>query len=234
MTQGEPAAAAGACGSRITRQSALASGAIRELSWAGSGVATGPSGPSDERRAQVVGALVVGGQVAAEHRRFAARARRRRARQAGGSAAPGTGTRRHRTTPDCRAGRAPACAPSRPCIIGRPGRSATRQNDRSSPSAASARCTRSCSPTEAPPVVTSISAPPVARAPHRRGDVLDAVRHDAEIDHLGAFAARQRHQRKAVGIDDLARRRACCPAPPVRRRCRAPRPWAGDARGSVG
>src|SRR6478736_2228679 len=46
MTQSEPATAAGACASRITRQSARASGAIRELSWDGSGVATRPSGPS--------------------------------------------------------------------------------------------------------------------------------------------------------------------------------------------
>ena len=46
MTQGEPAVAAGAYGSRISRQSALASGAIRELSWTGNGVATGPSGPA--------------------------------------------------------------------------------------------------------------------------------------------------------------------------------------------
>ena len=62
--------AAGAFGSRISRQSALASGAIRELSWAGSGVATGPSGPVGRRRAQVIGALVIGRQVAAEQGRL--------------------------------------------------------------------------------------------------------------------------------------------------------------------
>ena len=42
-----------------------------ELSCARNGVATGtPSGPAVERGAQVVGALVVGRQVAAEHGRF--------------------------------------------------------------------------------------------------------------------------------------------------------------------
>ena len=41
-----PAGIAGACAARINRQSALASAAIIDESWSGSGVATGrPSGP---------------------------------------------------------------------------------------------------------------------------------------------------------------------------------------------
>ena len=138
-------------------------------------------------------------------RRFGDVLGRRRGRPAAGSAAPGTGRRRHRTRPDC-PGRPSTCMPpSRPCIIGRPGRSATRQNDSSRPSAARARCTRSCSPTEAPPVVTRTSAPQ-SRARRTAADVLDAIMRNAEVDHLAPSLRAKRHQRKAVGIDDLARR----------------------------
>ena len=41
MRQSEPVLAAGACGGRISRQSAWASGAIMEESCTGSGVTTG-------------------------------------------------------------------------------------------------------------------------------------------------------------------------------------------------
>ncbi len=95
-------------------------------------------------------------------------------------------------------------APSRPCIIGLPGRIAICQNAMVTPSASSDCLTRSWSPTEAPPVVTRISAPQsrARRMPSRGG--LDGIGGDAEIDGLGAFVAGQRPQRVAVGIDDLS------------------------------
>ena len=49
-------------------------------------------------------------------------------------------------------------APSRPCVIGLPGRIAIRQKAMATPSASSAVLTRSWSPTDAPPVVTRMSA----------------------------------------------------------------------------
>ena len=45
MMHDEPAAAAGACGGRITRQPERDNGAISDESCADTGVATGPSGP---------------------------------------------------------------------------------------------------------------------------------------------------------------------------------------------
>ena len=197
----------------MTRQSAFASAAIIEESWILIGVATQvPSRPGRERGAQVVGALVVFRQVGAEHRRFAGRLDVARVRQACEAAAPGTGTRRHRPTPDCRAGRARASPPSRPFIIGRPGRSATRQNDSSSPSA--------FEPALDEVVVADRGAAGrhqdvgagIARAADRGAGRLDLVRHDAEVDHLGAFArapapsARSRWSRRS------RRARARCPA----------------------
>ena len=90
-------------------------------------------------------------------------------------------------------------APSRPCIIGLPGRSATRQNDRSSPSACQRRCTRSWSPTEAPPVVTRMSAPQSSRGADRRPRMcVERVAGDAEVD--------------------APRRLRCAPAPRARSR----------------
>ena len=121
-------------------------------------------------------------------------------------------------------------APSCPCIIGRPGRNATRQNDRSRPSAASARCTRSWSPTEAPPLVTQdVGAGGRGRCARRQP--MSSMRSWAMPRSMISAPSRSRHgeQGEAVGIDDLARRRARCRAEPVRRRCRAPRPWAADA-----
>ena len=57
-------------------------------------------------------------------------------------------------------------SPSRPKIKGLPGRMAICQKSTCSPTSPKAACTRSCSPTEAPPVVTRMSAPlaPFARA----------------------------------------------------------------------
>ena len=49
-------------------------------------------------------------------------------------------------------------APSRPCMSGLPGRMAIRQKPSSMPAATSAFCTRSWSPTDAPPSVTKTSA----------------------------------------------------------------------------
>ena len=186
MTQGEPAGAAGACGGRITRQSALAKGAIRELSCAGSGVATGPSGPCCKRRAQIVGALVVGRQIAAEQRRLRPRLDIGCGRTVCGSAAPGTGRRRHRTTPDCPAGRAHALRPDgRASSAGRAAAPPARTTDRGL-RRPSARCTRSWSPTEAPPLVTRISAPASRARRTVGGDVLDLVAGNPEFGRRSA------------------------------------------------
>ena len=93
----------------------------------------GRSAPAASVRAEVVLAAVVGRQVGAEHRRLA-RVGRRRARGARRSAASGTGSRRRGSRPDCRAGRAPASAPSRPNISGLPGRMAIFQKSSAMPS----------------------------------------------------------------------------------------------------
>ena len=59
----------------------------------------------------------------------------------------------------------PGTSLTRPNISGLPGRMAICQKSSLRPISASASCTRSCSPTDAPPVVTSMSAP---RAPSAR------------------------------------------------------------------
>ena len=112
-----------------------------------------------KRGAQVVGAVVVGG----ERRGQAARGRWAAARRAGRTDAParaaGTGSRRPAPTPDCRAGPAPGVAPSAPNSSGLPGRIAIFQKSSVMPRACSPAMTRSWSPTLAPPVVTSMSMP---------------------------------------------------------------------------
>ena len=75
-------------------------------------------------RAQIIGALVVGGEVAAEHRVFGRLARGRCVRRAAGSAAPETERRTHRRRPGCRAGRARAWR--RACRASAGGRAASR------------------------------------------------------------------------------------------------------------
>ena len=103
-------------------------------------------------------------------------------------------------------GRPRTCmAPSLPCISGRPGRIATFQNESAMPSAANAFCTRSYSPTEAPPVVTRISAPD-SRARRTLAIVSSSLSPTTpEIDDGCAFGAGERGKRKTIGIDDLPR-----------------------------
>ena len=75
------------------------------------------------------------------------------------------------------------------------------------PSAANAFCTRSYSPTEAPPVVTRISA---SRSRARRTAAIVSVKRSPTTPRsltVGAFLAHQRRERKAIGIDDLSRSR---------------------------
>ena len=116
---------------------------------------------------------------------------------------PGTASRTRWTTPDCRAGRARASPPSRPSISGFPGRMAMRQKPRPCPAAVSADCTRSCSPTEAPPSVTRMSAPRVARGLDAALQRRERVARDAEIDRLAAGLLDQRGEGEPVGGDDL-------------------------------
>ena len=54
-------------------------------------------------------------------------------------------------------------------------------------------------------MVTRMSARQAARIADGGDGRLERVMHDAEVGHLGAFRARQRRERKAVGIDDLPR-----------------------------
>ena len=175
MTQGEPAVAAGACGSRISRQSALASGAIRELSWAGSGVATG--------------AVRAGGRASRAGSRRARRwpAGRGRARPA--SVARSISARpaeppdqRHQEQEGADIGRhrvarqpSTCMAPSRPCIIGRPGRSATRQNDSVEPFGGERLLHQIVLADRGAAGGHQNIGAAVARAADRRGDVLDPV-----------------------------------------------------------
>ena len=75
-------------------------------------------------------------------------------------------------------------------MSGRPGRSANFQNDNSMPSAAKAFCTRSYSPTEAPPEITRMSAPN-SRAPDRRDRIIELVGDNPEVNDFSAFRARE-------------------------------------------
>ena len=92
----------------------------------------------------------------------------------------------------------------RPCIIGRPGRSATRQNDSSKPSIGKCpldqvvladRCAAGGHEN------VCIELPCVA---HGGRDVLDTVPNDAEFVHFGSIQARKRGEGKAIREDDFA------------------------------
>ena len=139
-------------------------------------------------------------------RRSGAKLDVRRGRQAAGSAAPETETRRRRTTPDCPAGRAPAWRRAgHASSAGRGAAPLARTTGRALP-LASALCTRSCSPTEAPPVVTSMSASAVARACARPPRYPRRGRARCRDRSPRRLRCGQGAQRKAVGIDDLAGR----------------------------
>ena len=232
MTQGEPAGAAGACGSRISRQSACASGAIRELSWAGSGVATGPSGPVCRRRPQIVLALVIGRQVAAE---------------AGGlrdplevAAAGQPGDQRHQEQEgadigrDRIAGHAQHMHGAEPPMHHRPARAQRHPPERqvepfrarapAAPGRARRRRRRRWSPAH--------RRPSRARAARRRR---------CPRSGRGRCRDRSLRRRRCAPARSAQSRwnrrsrpgRASSPAPPARRRCRARPLWAGGGRAAL-
>ncbi len=80
-----------------------------------------------------------------------------------------------------------------------PGRSAIRQKSMVAPSAASTGMTRSWSPTDAPPIVTSRSAAACARIAAASASAVSA--HDAAVDDVG-MAPEQRGEHHAVRADD--------------------------------
>ncbi len=154
--------------------------------------------------AQIVFALVVGGDVAAEQGGLPDVVDASCGRTKRESTAPRTAWCRHRTRRDCRARRPRAWRPSRPCIIGLPGRIAIFQNAILTPSASSEVLTRSWSPTEAPPVVTRMSAPS-SRARRMPAVVASTVSAATPRSTVSAPSARaSARKRIAVGIDDLA------------------------------
>ena len=91
-----------------------------------------------------------------------------------------------------------------PCISGRPGRSATFQNDSDTPSAAKALLDEVVVADRGAAGRHQHVCAGLPRAPDRGNGVVDAIGNDAEIDHLRAFTLRQRRDGIAVGIDDLA------------------------------
>ena len=149
MTQGEPAAAAGAWGSQISRQSA----------WQAAPSGNCPGWQRGRDRAvrargkgcpQVIGALVIGRQIAAEPGRLGNVLDVGAAGRAAGSAAPGTGRRRHRTNRI--AGHAQHLHGAEPAMHHRPARGAA------PPARTTGRALRRPAP----------SAPGRARRPRRR------------------------------------------------------------------
>ena len=157
-----------------------------------------------ERRPQIVLALVVLRQVAAEPGGLARPLELGASRTACGSAAPGTARCRHRTTPDCRARRAPAG--------GRGGRASSAGRG-----AAPRARTRGRGPRPSAP-----SAPDRARRPRRRRSSPGCRRPSrARVAHGATMSSSrsrampksrasapspraERGEREAVGIDDLA------------------------------
>ncbi len=92
---------------------------------------------------------------------------------------------------------------TRPAISGLPGRIAIFQKSSSKPRSAKAACTRSWSPTLAPPVVTSMSAPP---SESTAAPIAAAIVRRHRQDHrLAPAGAHQRGHGVRVGADDAAR-----------------------------
>ena len=112
----------------------------------------------------MVGAVVVGPQRGAGDGLHGGRRRRPAVRRAGSAPAAGTGSSRPAPRPDCPAGRAPAPRRAVPNSSGFPGRMAICQKSSFRPRVCRLSITRSWSPTEAPPVVTSMSMPCTASA----------------------------------------------------------------------
>ena len=71
-----------------------------------------------------------------------------------------------------------------------------------------------------------MSAPSIAGAAHGGSGLVEAIGHDAEVDHLAAFAPRQRHGGVSHSNRRSRRSPASSRASPVRRRSPAPRLWA--------
>jgi competence protein ComEC len=132
-------------------------------------------------------------------------------------------------------GRPSTCvSPKLPTISGLPGRMAMRQKSSSMPTPSSVACTRSWSPTEAPPSVTMTSAF-ASRAARRRRDRRGVVGDDAEIQHIGAGLAGKSGDAEGAGSDDLRRSRRAARRAPARRRWRAaPRAACADRERSRG
>ena len=118
-------------------------------------------------------------------------------------------------------------APRRPNSIGLPGRMAIFQKSSAMPRASSAGSTRSWSPTDAPPMVTSMSASAAMAA--WRSSASSVSRGDAEQARLAAGALNHRGQAVGVGRHDLAGAGRACPARPARRRSPG---WRRAARGA--
>ena len=98
----------------------------------------------------------------------------------------------------------PPSGASWPNSSGLPGRMAICQKSSVMPRLCRPSMTRSWSPTEAPPVVTSMSMPATASA--TAAIASRVVRGDRQHDRLAARGAHQRGQRVRVGADDAARR----------------------------
>ena len=150
-----PSAIAGANGGRLIRQSARAKVASIELSCRCAGTAPmRPSAPQDALRAEVVLAPVVGRRARARARPGSPAARGP-ARAARRSPRARTAPRRPRRRPGCPAGRASArrgCGRTSAACRAASRSARNRSRGRRSPSTLR---TRSCSPTETPPSVTT-------------------------------------------------------------------------------
>ena len=178
-----------------------ASTRVSEESCSENGVATARPASTDSRARTIVGALVIGRQVRPEHRMSRLRHDVGAAGELAQSAAPGTGTRRHSAETGL-PGRPRTCMlPSRPCIIGLPGRMAILQN-------------------EAPCLVGErlldevvIADRGAAEGDQHVGTLSRALRMAATVSSTrsrtmprsvtSARRARQRRDREAVGGDDL-------------------------------
>ncbi len=145
-----------------------------------------------ERRAQIVRSLVIGGKVAGEQRRFGWQ----RQIAASGEATDerneeqeGAYKGRNRI-----AGNAEDLHGTESAVHKRTaGPQHNFQYDNSMPSTAKAFCTRLYSPTEAPPVVTRMSAPISRARSNRRDRIVEPVGDNPEVNDFGAFRARE-HQ----------------------------------------
>ena len=175
--------------------------------WSLVGVACQPSSRELEAAADQVGAAGRLRVVLVEDR-----GRPRRSRRVAPSIAPDRRPgeeqeRDHRRDRVARAARRPAPArrARRPNQVGLPGRSATPQKTCSTPSAASAGRTWSCSPTETPPETTVSS--PVERPRERRRGRVAVVGDDLGADELRAGALDQRRRPST---------RSSCGSPPGR------------------